>query len=71
MKPFERRQAGKETYYKLATWNARNLCWADGKVAFDCPEWAFKAANKPGRYRISKVYPAGREDGAPFEVGSK
>lgn len=34
MKPYERRAAGAETYYKLAAWDARNCCWADGKRAY-------------------------------------
>ena len=68
MKSYERRQLGKTTYYKLAEWDNRNFAFRDGKQSFDTPVVAAHMAIRPGRYRISKVTEAGREDLEPFEV---
>ena len=68
MKPYERRRTGKTTYYKLATWDERNLAFRDGKRGFDTPAAAVAKAIIPGRYRISKVTEAGREDLMAFDI---
>lgn len=68
MKPFERREAGGYPYYKLAAWDARNVCWNDGKRAYPTEVDAMAAAMLPGRYRTSKVTEGGRIDLAPFDV---
>jgi hypothetical protein len=62
VKPHERRQAKAYPYYKLATWNARNQCWNDGKAAYPTDAEARAAAVKPGRYRVSEVTEHGRRD---------
>lgn len=70
LRHFERREAGKFPYYKLATWNPISCTWMDGKRAFDDAAQAAESAACPGKYRISSVHEDGsRVDGSPFEVG--
>lgn len=69
MKAYERRAAGKPSYYKLATWDARQVCWNDGKRQYDTAEQAKADAKKPGKYRLSLVDEKGnRTDLEPFTV---
>jgi hypothetical protein len=70
MKPYQRRAAGKPTFYKLAEWDERVLTYRDGKIQFDDRAAAFAAAMKsgPGRYRISRVDADGRHDFEPFDL---
>jgi hypothetical protein len=56
-------------YFKLAIWDARNVCFRDGKRAYPTEADARADALKPGRYRISRVDDAGRTDLEPFDVG--
>lgn len=67
MKQYKRRELGKPVYFKLATWDARQMCWNDGKRQFDSEAEARAAATKPGKYRISRVEET-RSDLEPFEV---
>lgn len=69
MKPYQRRQAGTSTYYKLATWDARSFTYRDGKVAFTTEAEAIQSVTGPGKYRVSVVTSDGRKDLTPFEVG--
>jgi hypothetical protein len=57
-----------DTYYKLAVWDGRSLCWRDGKRGYATEAAARAAATKPNRYRVSQVTPAGDVDGEPFDV---
>jgi hypothetical protein len=68
MKPYERRAAGLETYYRLATWNPRSICFYDAPKTYPTEAAARAAARAPGRYRVSEITPAGVTAGAPFEV---
>lgn len=70
MKPHERRAVNAYPYYKLATWNARLQCWAEGKRAYEQIGLAMADSKKPGRYRISKITDGGREDLEPFEIAA-
>jgi hypothetical protein len=69
MKPHERRAANAYPYFKLATWDARNLCWRDGKYVCETEVAARADAKAPGRYRISRIDDSGRTDLEPFTVG--
>lgn len=57
MKGYERRAAGKTTFFKLAYWEPRTQCWIDTKKGYDKVEDLIAAANKygPGKYRVSRV----------------
>jgi hypothetical protein len=69
MRAFERRATNAYPYFKLASWDSRNLVWRDGKKAFPTEKAArAAAASAPGRYRISVVTDVGRTDLVPFEV---
>lgn len=68
MKPYERRAADAYPYFKLATWDGRNLTWKDGKGVAETEAAARAAARRGGRYRISRIEESGRIDLAPFEV---
>lgn len=68
MKPYERRATAAYPYFKLATWDARNLTWRDGKRVQETEAAARSEARTPGRYRISRIEEAGRVDLPPFAV---
>ena len=67
MKHHDRRTTGGFPYFKLATFDSISMCFRDGKNAYPSAEAAQAAAKKPGRYRISVVHSAGREDLREFE----
>lgn len=71
MKPYQRRQQHAYPYYKVAMWNARSFCWADGRTAYSSEEEALRSipSGVPGKYRLSRVTETGRTDLVPFEVG--
>lgn len=58
-------------YFKLAAWDARNLCFRDGKTAHALYDDARAAAKTTGRYRISRIDVDGRTDMEPFDVAEK
>ena len=58
-------------YFKLATWDARNICFRDGKNAFESEAAATATASKPGQYRVSRVEASGRVDLEPFTVSGR
>jgi hypothetical protein len=64
MRPFERRESGTDTYprFKLATWDARNQTWKDGKSVQMTEESCRLTARKPGRYRMSRIDETGYSD---------
>ncbi len=66
MKAYERRAAGKETYYNLDIWDASIGCWTKSKRQYDSEHEARSAAKK-GRYRISKTENGKRTEGDAFE----
>lgn len=68
MRPFERRESQAYPYFKLATWDARNATWKDGKSVQETEPACKATARKPGRYRISRIDESGRTDLAPFAV---
>jgi hypothetical protein len=68
MKPYERRAANAWPYFKLATWDDRNMTWRDGKTVQETEPDARREARKPGRYRISRIDESGRFDLEPFAV---
>lgn len=71
-RPFERRAAGKTTYYKLAYWCDRKQCWTDTSKQYDLLGDLIPAARKlgPGRYRVSRVTDGQpRQDLHEFTVG--
>ena len=68
MRPHERRESNAYPYFKLASWDARNLSWKDGKGAAPSIDAAKAGARKPGRYRVSEIDEAGRRDLEPFVV---
>lgn len=67
MKHHQRRTSGGFPYFKLATFDPISMCFRDGKQAFPSAEEAYKAAKKPGKYRISVVHQHGREDLSEFQ----
>lgn len=67
MKAYERRAAGKETYWKLQRWDAVKCCWIPYNRQFESEGEAMKAASKPGRYRVSEIK-GERNDLQPFDV---
>ena len=69
MKPYQRRAAGKPTYYKLAVFDPLVQCYRDGKKQFDDVAAAVAAAKQPGRYAVSIVDDAGRREIQQFTVG--
>jgi hypothetical protein len=66
MRPFERRAAAAYPYFKLATWDGRNLVWKAGKKAFPTEAAARAEARKPGRYRVTRVEESGHTELEPF-----
>lgn len=67
MKHYERRTGCGFPYFKLATFDPISMCFRDGKRAFASAEEAYKAAKKPGKYRVSVVHEGGRTDLTEFE----
>jgi hypothetical protein len=67
MKHHERRTGGGFPYFKLATFDPISMCFRDGKQAFETAEDAYRAAKKPGKYRVSVVHEHGRTDLSEFE----
>lgn len=67
MKHHERRTGGGFPYFKLATFDPISMCFRDGKQAFETAEDAYRAAIKPGKYRVSVVHEQGRTDLSEFE----
>lgn len=69
-RPFERRAAGTETYYRLGTWCPRSFCYKDNPTPRDTAESAMldAPADKPGKYRITKVAPEGTTIHLDFEM---
>lgn len=67
MKHHQRRNDGGFPYFKLATFDPISMCFRDGKQAFASAEEAYKAAKKPGKYRVSVVHEHGRIDLSEFE----
>lgn len=67
MKPYERRTANAYPYFKLATWDARNMTWRAGKAIFATEDEA-RASAKTGRFRVTRVTEAGHEELPPFDA---
>lgn len=68
MRPYERRENHAYPYFKLATWDDRNMTWRDGKSVQETETDCTREARKPGRYRISRITESGRVDLVPFGV---
>jgi hypothetical protein len=70
MKPYERRAAGiaDRPYFKLATWDARNMTWRAGKRALATEAEARSQAVPGGRYRIERFDEGGSAVLEPFTV---
>jgi hypothetical protein len=70
MKPYERRAAGiaDRPYFKLATWDARNMTWRAGKRALATEAEAMATARRPGRYRVERFDERGSRVLEPFSV---
>jgi hypothetical protein len=68
MKPYERRAAGiaDRPYFKLATWDARNMTWRAGKRALTTEAEARSQAAPGGRYRIERFDEGGGAVLEPF-----
>jgi hypothetical protein len=71
MRHHQRRETGNFPYYKLATFDARIMCFRDGKKAFPTIEAAEKSIAAPGRYRLSVVTSDGRSDLPAFEMDAQ
>lgn len=56
------------TRFKLATWNPRNQCFDDAKVAHATEAEARASAKHGGRYRVSEITDEGRTDGPEFTI---
>ncbi len=70
MRPFERRQAGIITYFKLAVWDERRFTWKVIEKTYPSEDAARAAAVRPGRYRLCKTSPEGRSESEPFTVAA-
>lgn len=69
MRPFERRVSGAYPYFKVATWDARNVVWKAGKATFASEADAARSvAGRPGRYRVTRVEEAGKVELEAFAV---
>lgn len=68
MKAYERRAAGKETYFNLDAWDSQIGCWKKSKRQYDSEADARLSACSPGRYRVSKHESGRRIELDPFEV---
>jgi hypothetical protein len=55
MKHHLRRAANAYPFFKLAAWDAVSFCWRDGKRQYESEQAAREDAQRPGRYRLSRI----------------
>lgn len=68
MKAYQRRETNAYPYFKLSTWDVRNMTWRAGKSTLSSESEARSTACRPGRYRIEKFDQGGSSVLEPFEV---
>jgi hypothetical protein len=66
VKPYERRAADAWPYFKLSTWDDRNLMWRAGKRVLATEAEARSQARPGGRYRVEQFDEKGSRVLEPF-----